>query len=400
MRRLSAILVLLSLAIIPCFSQFKMAPPISIKTMIGPAKDTTFYKNKFLVLDFWATWCAPCIASFPHLNDLQKKFRRYNVTFAAMTYEPETKVEKFFLKNSHIKLDVLKLIDQPDTTRKSRFGYTGKTFIDYNIRGIPQAVIINPLGELVWKGNSELTDSLLEQVLKGSYQPEVLSQAAQPANEKPTISHIDSIEINGIKIRSSILKNVIYGYAINFHNEIMTSFLGARIDDILKVLFNLSNQQVIKHKVMPVVALDMSRSFGITKDSLAIAAATALSKMYYFNYRLENRSYPVMEVTLENKDLLKKNGFTMEESFHGGTGTTNGYFFGINIKFTEIARILQGEYDRIVITNDTSFSLLKDQGLDIHIPAGKWEESIKYLAKEYGIRVRKTSRLLPTLILE
>ncbi len=55
------------------------------------------YKGKLLILDFWATWCAPCIAMLPKSDSLQKVFAK-EVQFLPVTYEPRAKVEKLFLK--------------------------------------------------------------------------------------------------------------------------------------------------------------------------------------------------------------------------------------------------------------------------------------------------------------
>jgi len=46
--------------------------------------------DKLLLLDFWATWCAPCIASFPHLEEIQDK---YNSELQIIAISDE-KVEK------------------------------------------------------------------------------------------------------------------------------------------------------------------------------------------------------------------------------------------------------------------------------------------------------------------
>jgi thiol-disulfide isomerase/thioredoxin len=51
------------------------APKINITDYLLNAPKDKKIENKFVILEFWATWCAPCLGSVPHLNDLVKKFK-------------------------------------------------------------------------------------------------------------------------------------------------------------------------------------------------------------------------------------------------------------------------------------------------------------------------------------
>nr|WP_295933681.1 redoxin family protein [uncultured Dyadobacter sp.] len=55
------------------------------------------YKGKLLIIDFWATWCAPCVAMMPRIDSLQKQFEG-KVYFLSVTAEPESKVTAFLEK--------------------------------------------------------------------------------------------------------------------------------------------------------------------------------------------------------------------------------------------------------------------------------------------------------------
>ncbi|PWG81191.1 TlpA family protein disulfide reductase [Pararcticibacter amylolyticus] len=52
------------------------------------------YKGKLIILDFWATWCSPCIAMMPKMDSLQKAFEG-NVQFVPVTYQKEAEVHAF-----------------------------------------------------------------------------------------------------------------------------------------------------------------------------------------------------------------------------------------------------------------------------------------------------------------
>ena len=49
--------------------------------------------GQVVVLDFWATWCAPCVAAFPHLNSLAEQFEDRPVRFFSVTYESAQQIE-------------------------------------------------------------------------------------------------------------------------------------------------------------------------------------------------------------------------------------------------------------------------------------------------------------------
>jgi thiol-disulfide isomerase/thioredoxin len=65
----------------------KAAPAVAgngwLNTTDGAAPDL---KGKIVVLDFWATWCGPCIASIPKVNDLQAKYAAQGVVFIGVCH--------------------------------------------------------------------------------------------------------------------------------------------------------------------------------------------------------------------------------------------------------------------------------------------------------------------------
>ena len=50
------------------------APPFTVRTFEGKVVKLTDLRGKPVVLDFWATWCRPCRAAMPHLDQIQKRF--------------------------------------------------------------------------------------------------------------------------------------------------------------------------------------------------------------------------------------------------------------------------------------------------------------------------------------
>src|SRR5947199_3428540 len=51
--------------------------------------------GKVVVLEFWATWCAPCIGAIPHLNQLANEFKDRGVAFLAVTDDDKDRLKPF-----------------------------------------------------------------------------------------------------------------------------------------------------------------------------------------------------------------------------------------------------------------------------------------------------------------
>ena len=69
----------------PARSDSKALPPINLQDFDGKAVPSDQFKGNILVLDFWATWCVPCIAEIPTLNRLQEKYGPKGVKVLGVT---------------------------------------------------------------------------------------------------------------------------------------------------------------------------------------------------------------------------------------------------------------------------------------------------------------------------
>jgi uncharacterized protein (TIGR03435 family) len=133
-------------------------PPLTLSKIIQgpPANDVNWnkLKGKVVVLEFWATWCGPCVAAIPHLNDLAEQFKDKPVIFISVTSENED-VVRLFLKNHPIKAWIG--LDDYEVLNKA-----------FHVEGIPHAVIVDAAGHIAAITHpAEIKPENLEEVLAG-----------------------------------------------------------------------------------------------------------------------------------------------------------------------------------------------------------------------------------------
>jgi uncharacterized protein (TIGR03435 family) len=169
MKKLSFILFLFIV-----FSCTKKENKIEINTTdyIANIPTDKSFKNKFIVLEFWATWCAPCIDAVPHINDLQEKFKSNNdLIFISITDE---KPEKVMATLKHIDFKTIVISDQSKKTHKS-----------LNIDGIPETVLIDNEGIVRWKGSpNALNEELIKNFINGKLKLNINEKKDKITNNK------------------------------------------------------------------------------------------------------------------------------------------------------------------------------------------------------------------------
>jgi len=76
------------------------APQLVLKDVEGHTLRLSDYKGKVVLLNFWATWCAPCRAEMPDLVKWQREYQGHGLQVIGVTYPPEKLVEvRKFIKS-------------------------------------------------------------------------------------------------------------------------------------------------------------------------------------------------------------------------------------------------------------------------------------------------------------
>ena len=94
-------------------------------------------RGNVVVVEFWATWCGPCVAGIPHLNELHNKHEKDGLRIVSFTDQKRAHIEEFMKEKP---MDYALGTGSPLSRR-------------YGITGIPHAFIIGRDGKLLWHGH-------------------------------------------------------------------------------------------------------------------------------------------------------------------------------------------------------------------------------------------------------
>jgi thiol-disulfide isomerase/thioredoxin len=110
------------------------APDIKLTTADGEF-NLAEHRGKVVYLDFWASWCKPCVKSFPWMQELQTAYKSQGLEVVAVNLDKNRELADAFLEK--IKVDFIIAFDQQ-----------GDTASTYELRGMPTSYLIGRDGKI------------------------------------------------------------------------------------------------------------------------------------------------------------------------------------------------------------------------------------------------------------
>lgn len=141
------------------------APLLKVREWIKGTPIQKFEKGKVYVVEFWATWCRPCIAGMPHLSALAREYKERVTILSIDILETKTtsmgKI-KAFVDSMGQRMDYNVAADD------SNFMVAG--WLDASgIQGVPWSFVVNAEGTLAWIGPPQELDEVLPKIVNNAW---------------------------------------------------------------------------------------------------------------------------------------------------------------------------------------------------------------------------------------
>jgi peroxiredoxin len=113
-----------------------LAPDFAFPTLDGHTARLTTLRGKIVVMNFWATWCAPCRVETPWLIDLFRRYERHGLVVLGVSMDDERKAVAAFAAERHVNYPIL-------------FGNATVAKAYGGIRFLPQTIFIGRDGRIM-----------------------------------------------------------------------------------------------------------------------------------------------------------------------------------------------------------------------------------------------------------
>lgn len=364
----------------------KMAPNINITDYIFNTPSDKNFKNKFILLEFWATWCGPCLEEVPRLNKFQEKFKsKKDFVFISITNEKPDKV-----------LRTLKRIPFNSIVVSDQTGKTFKNFIEDKdgSYSIPKTILIDNKGIVKWIGSPyDLNDLILDKFInmKGL---SVLDNSINNRPPDPIFIKPSEEKITDIAYKMIYNEATLYSFTLlnGNKNEFNMNFNNLRAEglyfdlnkNLISIISNLSNvleSQIIlpeNFKEQNYSLFFKNKNF-ITENESKLDIKINLLKSLHLTENVIHKNTDVYVLKVKNKNKLEE--IINETEVKNGYNGTHFLFSNVDIDVT-IKSI--GFYYKIIIKDKTN---LKGK-YDFILKNNSLEDMIKDL-EIYGLSLDK-----------
>ena len=334
-----------------------VAPALEVEHWLPQAdgkvkKVTKFEAGKIYVVEFWATWCGPCVQGMPHLAQLQREYAEKNVQIIGVSSEDLATVKRFLdqevpqrtpsaakekppARQTYAQLtSTYSLSCDPDES-------TEKSFMQAAFQStIPKAFIVGKDGKIEWIGHPGEMDEPLRQIVAGQWdrdsfgkgflagqRAEVarmqLNEALHRRDFAKAVELIDKrlmqaeepqeqLELRLTKVQVSLAQNNIAEAATRLQE--CFAFTGGRVDMVDLICWHVYEQsEQRKQDLTPLLKVAIVEGDKALKNAKGDALPSLLDTVGHVAFKLGQREKAIQLVTQaielaagENKEFSRQ----------------------------------------------------------------------------------------------
>lgn len=135
----------------------KASPSFDYENYKGGKTKLSDFKGKYVYIDLWAIWCAPCRAEIPYLKKLEEKYHGKNIEFVSISIDKLKDSDKWRKFVADKSLGGTQLLADKD--------WESEFIVNYNVTGIPRFILLDPSGNIVKYDAARPSDPELDKQL-------------------------------------------------------------------------------------------------------------------------------------------------------------------------------------------------------------------------------------------
>jgi thiol-disulfide isomerase/thioredoxin len=166
------------------------APPLRVKEFVKGEPIKTLDAGTIYVVEFWATWCAPCRESIPHLTKVQQRHPAVTVIGVSVGEPDFGRVRPFVAKMGE-RMNYRVAVDDVPAGKTADEGAMKLAWLDAaETSGLPTAFVVGKDGRIAWIGDPRDVDAPLAAVVAGTW--DVTAAAAAYKLEKARVKAVSA----------------------------------------------------------------------------------------------------------------------------------------------------------------------------------------------------------------
>jgi thiol-disulfide isomerase/thioredoxin len=195
------------------------APELKIEKWLKGGGFQSLKKGKVYLIDFWATWCVPCIAGMPHLSQLQQKYKDRGLDVIGITSNDpygntQDKVAAFVKSRQGLMQYDIAWV--PESSKKNLTGIFVHPWMQKaGTMNLPTVFLVDRNGNIAYIGDPHTVDGVLDQVINGAHDLKTLeaNYLSGLEAEKTCKQFEASLKENNFTEAAALGKKILNGYS-------------------------------------------------------------------------------------------------------------------------------------------------------------------------------------------